>query len=152
MDQPQDQPPIPGAKLHHVGIACRSIAGALGAWELALGRRAGEVVEVPEEKVRIAFLQAGEAKVELLEPTAPESPIARFLERRGEGVHHVAFSVADIEAALARLKREGVRLLDETPRRRGGNRAIVFVHPRAMAGVLTELVEYASPEAEREGT
>ncbi len=140
-----------GGKLHHIGIACRCIETARIPWELALGTRAGEVVEVPEEQVRIAFLQAGETKVELLEPLSEDSPIARFIARRGEGVHHLAFEVSDIVATLARLKSEGLRVLDEVPRERGGNRKLVFVHPKSMGGVLTELVEYESEEASAAG-
>jgi len=138
-------------RLHHVGIACRSVEQAQAVWGGALGCAPGPVVEVAEEQVRIAFLPAGEAKVELLEPTGPESPIARFLERRGEGIHHVAFAVDDIDAALRDLREAGARLLDETPRRRGGNRSILFVHPKSMNGVLTELVQYDDPAAERDG-
>ena len=139
------------SKLHHIGIATRSIDRAKAAWELALGAPAGAIVEVPEEGVRIAFIRAGESKVELIEPMSDQSPISRFLDKRGEGIHHVAFSVPDIHASLARLKEEGIRVLDETPRERGGNRSIVFVHPKSMSGVLTELVQYATPEDEAEG-
>jgi methylmalonyl-CoA epimerase len=145
------RPPLPSARLHHIGIACRAIEGARRAWELALGAPAGPIVEVPEERVRIAFIRAGDPKIELLEPTGPESPIAKFLDSRGEGVHHLAFSVADIDAALAELGVAGVRLIDERPRERGGNRRIAFLHPKGMSGVLTELVQYATPAAEREG-
>jgi len=143
--------PVSSAKLHHIGVACRAIDGARRAWELALGAPCGPIIEVPEEGVRIAFIRAGEPKVELLEPTGPESPIAKFLDSRGEGVHHLAFSVADIDLALAELRAAGVRLIDERPRERGGNRRIAFLHPKGMAGVLTELVQYATAEAEREG-
>jgi methylmalonyl-CoA epimerase len=139
------------SKLHHIGIACRSIERAKMAWELALGESVGPVIEVPEEGVRIAFIKTGEAKVELLEPMDDEGPIARFLEKRGEGIHHVAFSVPDVAASLERLKAQGLRVLDDAPRERGGNRSIIFVHPKSLNGVLTELVEYVSAEAEAEG-
>ena len=109
------------------------------------------MIEVPEERVRIAFIQTGESKVELLEPMGDDSPIARFLDKRGEGIHHVAFSVPDIVTALERLKAQGLRVLDDAPRERGGNRAIIFVHPKSLNGVLTELVEYVSAEAEAAG-
>ena len=128
-------------RLHHLAVACRSIEAARAPWELALGTTAGPVTDVPEEGVRIAFLKAGASKVELIEPLSPESPIAGFLDKRGEGLHHVAFAVDDIDAALERLKREGVRLLDETPRARGGNRSIIFIHPKDSSGVLIELME-----------
>jgi len=138
--------------LHHIGIAVRDIAAATRTWETLLGAKAGPVVEVPEEGVRIAFIRAGNPKVELLEPLSTEGPIAKFLEKRGEGIHHVAFAVPDIRAAMERLRAEGVPVLDKEPRFRGGNRHVVFCHPKGANGVLTELVQYVSKEAEEEGT
>ncbi|GIW70696.1 MAG: methylmalonyl-CoA epimerase [Planctomycetota bacterium] len=139
------------ARLHHVGIAVRDLEQARARWELALGAAAGPVEQVPEEGVRIAFIEAGQSRIELLEPLDEHGPVARFLARRGEGVHHLAFAVDDLAAALERLKAAGVQVLDEQPRVRGnGDRSIVFIHPRAMGGVLTELVEYHRQGA-REG-
>jgi methylmalonyl-CoA/ethylmalonyl-CoA epimerase len=141
------------SRLHHVGIAVRDLARALDTWRTLLGAEAaGPSVEVPEEGVRIAFLRAGSVKVELLEPLSADGPIAKFLEKRGEGIHHLAFAVPDIRAAMARLRAAGVPLLDEEPRFRGGNRWVAFCHPRGANGVLTELVQYVSPEAEEAGT
>jgi len=139
------------SKLHHIGIAVRDLGRALETWRALLGVEAGPPVDVTEEGVRIAFLKAGEPKVELLEPLGPESVIARHIEKRGEGIHHVAFSVPDIRAAMERLRAQGVPLLDAEPRFRGGNRYVAFCHPKGANGVLTELVQYLSPEAEAEG-
>ena len=101
--------------------------------------------DLSNEKVRIAFLPVGETRLELLEPTADDSPIARFLERRGEGIHHLCFQVDDIEAALERFKKAGVALVDEKPRAGAGGTRVAFIHPRGMAGVLVELVEKERP-------
>lgn len=139
------------SKAHHVGVAVRDLARAVETWRTLLGVEAGPPEAVPEEGVRIAFLRAGEAKIELLEPLGPDSVIAKFIEKRGEGVHHIAFSVPDIRAALARLAAAGVPVLDKEPRARGGNRQVAFVHPKGTNGVLVELVQYASREAEEAG-
>jgi methylmalonyl-CoA/ethylmalonyl-CoA epimerase len=138
-------------KLHHIGIAVRDLGRARETWALVLGAEAGPPEDVPEEGVRISFLRAGEAKVELLEPLSLESPIAKFLEKRGEGIHHVAFSVPDCKAALEGLIAAGVPTIDKTPRFRGGNRHVAFVHPKGPNGVLVELVQYTSREAEEAG-
>ncbi len=139
------------SKLHHIGIAVRDLARAAETWRTLLGVEAGPPVDVPEEGVKISFLRAGQPKVELLEPLSPESVIAKFIEKRGEGIHHVAFAVPDIKAAMARLKAAGVPVLDAEPRFRGGNRYAAFCHPKGANGVLTELVQYLSPEAEEAG-
>jgi methylmalonyl-CoA/ethylmalonyl-CoA epimerase len=139
------------SRAHHVGIAVRDLAAARAVWETVLGAECGPPCDVPEEGVRIAFLRAGDVKIELLEPLGPESVIAKFIEKRGEGVHHIAFAVKDIRADMARLAAAGVQALDKEPRFRGGNRHVVFVHPKGTNGVLVELVQYASAEAEASG-
>ena len=111
---------------------------AASAWE-ALGFRVEHREEVPSERVRTAFLPVGESHLELLEPTEAGSVIARFLEKRGGGVHHVCVEVEDVEAALAELKERGVRLVDEVPRTGAGGCRVAFVHPKATGGVLLEL-------------
>jgi methylmalonyl-CoA/ethylmalonyl-CoA epimerase len=98
---------------------------------------------VAEQKVRVAFLKIGESRIELLEPTAPDSPVARFLEKNGEGIHHLAYEVEDIEAALAELKQKEVRLIDEKPRPGAHGSLIAFLHPKATGGVLTEICQSA---------
>jgi len=131
----------PPERLDHVGIAVRSLAEALRPYVDGLGLTADRTEEVPGERVRVAFLPVGETRIELLEPTAEDSPIARFIQRRGEGIHHLCFQVADLEAALERLKRAGVPLVDESPRAGAGGSRIAFVHPGGTGGVLIELTE-----------
>jgi len=129
-------------RLHHVGIAVRDLEAARARYAL-LGYRLAEKGEVPEQGVRVYWLEPegdGPA-LELLAPTAPETPVGRFLEKRGEGVHHLAFATQEIEATLARLKAEGLPLVDEIPRVGFGGHRVSFVHPRAFLGVLVELVE-----------
>jgi methylmalonyl-CoA/ethylmalonyl-CoA epimerase len=130
-------------RVDHIGIATRSIEEALRFWRDALGLEVKHVETVEEQGVNVAMLPAGEPRVELLEPTGPASPVAKFLEKRGPGIHHVAVRVPDIRAALARLKAGGARLIDEEPRAGAGGCLVAFVHPAASGGVLLELVEQA---------
>ncbi|NOY68889.1 MAG: methylmalonyl-CoA epimerase [Deltaproteobacteria bacterium] len=127
--------------IDHIGIAVNSIQEKNGFWADALGLDfvGDEVVE--QQKVKTAFYPVGEAEVELLESTTPDGPVAKFLEKKGEGFHHIAFKVADIASALAELKKKGVRLIDETPRHGAGGAKIAFIHPKATGGVLVELCE-----------
>jgi methylmalonyl-CoA/ethylmalonyl-CoA epimerase len=129
-------------KIEHIGIATRALDEALGFWRDALGLEVVHTEVVEEQKVRVAMLPAGEPRIELLEPTADDSPVAKFLEKRGAGIHHIAVRVDDIRAALARLKERGARLIDETPRVGAGNCLVAFVHPSSAGGVLLELVEH----------
>jgi methylmalonyl-CoA/ethylmalonyl-CoA epimerase len=128
-------------KYDHLGIATRGIEESLGFWRDALGLEVKHTETVEEQGVRVAILPAGEPRVELLEPTGPDSPVAKFLEKRGPGIHHIAVRVADIRAALARLKAEGARLIDEEPRVGAGGCLVAFIHPAASGGVLLELVQ-----------
>ena len=130
-------------KIDHIGIATRGIEEALGFWRDALGLEVRHTETVEEQGVRVAMLPAGEPRVELLEPTGPESPVAKFLGKRGPGIHHVAVRVADIRASLQRLREQGARLIDETPRVGAGGCLVAFVHPSSAGGVLLELVEHA---------
>jgi methylmalonyl-CoA/ethylmalonyl-CoA epimerase len=130
-------------KIEHIGIATPRLDEALRFWRDALGLQVEHTEVVEEQGVRVAMLPAGEANIELLEPTGADSPVAKFLEKRGPGIHHVAVRVADIRAALARLKDEGARLIDEEPRRGAGGCLVAFVHPSSSGGVLLELVEHA---------
>ena len=131
-------------KIEHIGIATRALDEALGFWRDALGLEVVHTETVEEQKVRVAMLPVGEPRIELLEPTAEDSPVAKFLEKRGAGIHHVAVRVDDIRAALARLKEGGARLIDETPRVGAGNCLVAFVHPSSAGGVLLELVEHTN--------
>lgn len=128
-------------KINHLGIAVKSIETAIPFYRDQLGMAYEGSEEVVDQQVRVAFLVVGESRVELLEPTSPASPIARFLEKNGEGLHHVAYEVADLAGSLADLKTQGVRLVDETPRRGAHGAWIAFLHPKASGGVLTELCQ-----------
>lgn len=129
-------------KIEHIGIATRALDDALGFWRDALGLEVVHTEIVEEQKVRVAMLPVGEPRIELLEPTAEDSPVAKFLEKRGAGIHHIAVRVDDIRATLARLKESGARLIDETPRTGANNCLVAFVHPSSAGGVLLELVEH----------
>ena len=128
-------------KLDHVGIAVNSIDEALKFFRDTLGLEVESVEEVADQKVKIAFLPVGETHVELLEPTEPGSNVAKFLEKKGEGIHHLAFNVDDIDGTLAALKEKGAALIDSEPRIGGGNKRIAFLHPRGTHRVLMELCE-----------
>ncbi|MBA3766582.1 MAG: methylmalonyl-CoA epimerase [Acidobacteria bacterium] len=129
-------------KIEHIGIATRSLDDAIGFWRDALELDVVATEEVAEQGVRVAMLPIGETRIELLEPTSEASPIAKFLEKRGAGVHHIAVRVDDIRATLARLKDQGLRLIDEVPRVGAGGCLVAFIHPSSANGVLLELVEH----------
>ena len=128
-------------KIAHIGIAVESIEQWISFYRDVLGLAYGGSEEVPEQKVRVAFLAIGESNIELLEPTSKDSPIAKFLEKRGSGIHHIAIQVDDIEAALAKHHKAGAQLIDSSPRIGAHNMKIAFVHPKASGGVLLELCE-----------
>ena len=127
-------------RVDHIGIAVKSIAESLKVYE-AMGLKSVGVEEVAEQKVRVAFIPIGETEIELLESTAPDGPVAKYIEKNGEGIQHLALRVDNLEAALAELKAQGVRLIDEKPRYGAGGAKIAFVHPRSTGGVLLELSE-----------
>ena len=128
-------------KIEHIGVAVEDLGLALDFYQEALGLSATEIEEVATQQVRVAALPVGESKIELLESTAPDGPIGRFIEKRGGGIHHICFEVADIERALARLAAAGVRLIDRQPRPGAGGHRVAFLHPRSSHGVLIELSE-----------
>lgn len=125
-------------KIHHVGIAVHDLEKALGFYRDVLGLPVQASAEVEEQGVKAALLTIGESEIELLEPLSPESAVGKFLERKGEGLHHICFQTPDIDADLAELKAKGVELVDQQPRNGLAGR-ICFLHPRAMRGVLVEL-------------
>jgi methylmalonyl-CoA/ethylmalonyl-CoA epimerase len=129
-------------RIDHLGVAVASIDEALGVYR-ALGLAAGRREEVPSQKVATVFLPVGESRIELLEPTASDSPIAKFLDRRGPGIHHVCFAVDDLEAALAELSARGFRLIHQAPVPGADGKRVAFLHPEAGRGVLIELSEDA---------
>jgi methylmalonyl-CoA epimerase len=128
-------------KIYHLGYAVEDITAAARFYEEHFGARVGEPEEVEEQGIVATMFDVGESRIELLEPTRPDSPVGKFLEKRGEGFHHVAFQVDDLEATLKELKESGVDLIDEKPRVGAGGTRMAFVHPRDAHGVLTELVE-----------
>ncbi|MBP7416838.1 MAG: methylmalonyl-CoA epimerase [Pyrinomonadaceae bacterium] len=128
-------------KINHLGIATKGIDEALKFWSDALGLENVHTEIVEDQKVRVAMLPIGESRIELLEPTSDDSPISKFLEKRGGGIHHIAVEVDDINASLAKLKSQGMRLIDEEPRIGAEGCLVAFVHPAATNGVLLELVQ-----------
>ncbi len=132
-------------KIDHIGIAVKSVKEALRFYSRALGLHLSRIEVVEEQKVRAALLPVGESRIELLEARSDDSPIARFIAKRGEGIHHICFEVEDIRAALAELKRQGVKLVDEEPRVGAEGKLVAFIHPSAAGGVLIELSQ--TPES-----
>ena len=135
----------PAKAVNHIGIAVRSIDAQRVFYEGTLGAAFEGVEDVPSQKVRVAFFRIGEVRLELLQPTDPTSPVAAFLEKRGEGLHHVALTVAGLEERIAELKQSGVRMIDDVPRPGAHHMRIAFLHPKSTFGVLTELCEPAGP-------
>lgn len=129
------------SKINHIGVAVTSLDEAVPFYRDNLGMAFTGTEEVAEQKVRVAFFQIGETKIELLEPTAEDSPIAKFLEKNGNGIHHIAYEVDDIEAAIAKLLADGARMIDSSPRTGAHGARIAFVHPKSSGGVLTELCQ-----------
>jgi methylmalonyl-CoA/ethylmalonyl-CoA epimerase len=128
-------------KIDHLGIAVNSIGEGKSFWTDTLGLKFEGSETVEEQKVRTAFFPVGESEVELLESTAPDGPVAKYIEKKGEGIQHVAFRVENLEAALEELKQKGIRLIDQKPRVGAGGARIAFLHPKATNGVLVELCE-----------
>ena len=131
----------PVKAINHIGIAVRSIDAHRPFYEGTLGAVFECIEDVPSQKVRVGFFRVGDVRLELLEPTDPASSVAVFLEKRGEGLHHIAYTVEGIEARIAELKQSGLRMIDETPRPGAHHMRIAFVHPKSSCGVLTELCE-----------
>jgi methylmalonyl-CoA/ethylmalonyl-CoA epimerase len=128
-------------KIEHLGIAVKSIDDTLATFELLLGTSCYKTEEVQSEGVRTAFMQVGESKIELLEATNPESPIAKYLEKNGPGIHHIAFDVEDIHAEISRLSNAGFQLIHTSPKEGADNKLIAFLHPKSTASVLVELCQ-----------
>jgi len=125
-------------KIDHLGIAVKSLDEAIPLWEKMLGTKCENIEEVASQKVRTAFLRVGDVWIELLEATSEDSAIAKYIEKNGEGVQHIAFGTDDIVAELAKAKEDGIRLIDEAPRPGAGGMDIAFLHPKSTRGVLTE--------------
>ena len=130
-------------KIDHLGIAVKAVADAAKMYETVLGLKVSGMDQVDDQGVKVAMLDIGESRFELLEAIRPDSPIGKFVAKRGEGLHHIAVQVDNIEASLAQLKAAGVRLIDEAPRKGAHNTRVAFIHPAGTHGVLLELVEHA---------
>ena len=128
-------------KIEHIGIAVKDIAGAGMIYEKLLNTTVYKIEAIASEGVRTAFLKSGPNKIELLEPSSPDSPIHKFLEKKGEGIHHIAFDVEDIVAEMERLKNEGFVLLNDQPKEGADNKLVCFLHPKSANGVLIELCQ-----------
>lgn len=131
---------MPEVKLNHLAIVVENIEDSLPFWRDALGLPIGEIQDVPQEEVKVAFLNSGESHIELVQPTSSESGIGKYLAKKGQGMHHVCFEVADIGAALEQMKTRGIELINEEARERDG-RKYAFIHPKSTGGVLVELYE-----------
>ena len=127
--------------IEHIGIAVKNLEESIPYWENIFGLKCYSIEEVPEQKVKTAFFKIGQTKIELLESTDPEGPIGKFIEKKGEGVHHIAFAVNGLEQALAETESKGIQLIDKTPRKGAEGLHIAFLHPKSTYGVLTELCE-----------
>ncbi|RZJ81072.1 MAG: methylmalonyl-CoA epimerase [Chryseobacterium sp.] len=138
-------------KIEHIGIAVKSLAASVPLYETLLNTLCYKTEEVITEKVNTAFLQVGETKIELLESTTEDGVIAKFIEKKGEGIHHIAFAVNDIHAEMERLKKEGFMLLNEEPKAGADNKLVCFLHPKTTNGVLVELCMEGEPQAMEDG-
>lgn len=128
-------------KIDHIGIAVSNLENALKFYRDILGLEVKDIEEVPEQKIKAAIIPVGESKIELLEATSPDSPVAKFIDSRGEGIHHIALQVSGLEDILKGLAASGVRLIDKEPRIGAGGNKIAFLHPKSTNGVLLELCE-----------
>lgn len=128
--------------IEHLGIAVKSIEESLPYYEGVLGLKCYNIEVVEDQKVKTAFFKVGQTKIELLEPTSPDSTIAKFIEKKGEGIHHIAFSVDSVAASLAEAEGKGVQLIDKAPRKGAEGLNIAFLHPKSTCSVLTELCEH----------
>jgi methylmalonyl-CoA/ethylmalonyl-CoA epimerase len=127
--------------IEHIGIAVKNLDESIKFYEEILGLKCYAIEEVADQKVKTAFFQIGQTKIELLESTDAEGPIGKFIEKRGEGIHHLAFAAKGLESSLNELKEKGIKLIDEKPRKGAEGLNIAFIHPKATYGVLTELCE-----------
>jgi methylmalonyl-CoA/ethylmalonyl-CoA epimerase len=133
-------------KIQHIGVAVKSLADAIPFYRDVLGLEYMGTEEVAEQKIRAAIFRVGESTIEVIESTAPDGPVGKFLERNGEGIHHLCFEVGDVAAALSHAKRKGVRLIDEAPRAGVHGTRVGFLHPKSTFGVLTEFAQEGNGE------
>lgn len=133
-------------RIHHLGIAVESLEMAVPVFEVLLGHPPDSKEEVKDQEVLVAVFRVGESRIELLEATSPDSPIARFISKRGPGVHHLTLTVEDLQGTLDDFHRRGLRLIDRNPRVGAGGEAVAFLHPASTAGILIELLEEHDPQ------
>ena len=136
--------------IEHLGVAVKSLDEAIPYWENVLGLKCYAIEEVADQKVRTAFFMLGQTKIELLEPTSEESTIAKYIENRGVGIHHMALACENIEEQLADAEAKGIRLIDKTPRKGAEGMTIAFLHPKSTQGILTELCENKNKSCNKE--
>lgn len=136
-------------KIEHIGIAVKNLKESNTLFSKLFGEPHYKIEEVASEGVNTSFFKVGENKIELLEATKPDSPIAKFLEKKGEGIHHIAFDVTDIEAEITRLKSEGFKVINETPKKGADNKLVAFLHPKSSNGVLIELCQEINCEIKK---
>lgn len=129
-------------KIEHIGIAVKNLHETLEFYEKVLGLKCYKIEEVKDQKVKTAFLMVGETKIELLESTDPEGPVAKFIDKRGEGIHHLAFAVDDVNISLKQMEQQNVKLIDNSTRKGAEEFQIVFLHPKSTFGVLIELCQH----------
>jgi len=134
-------------KIDHIGVAVNNLEKSLHIFKDVLGMKCSGEEEVKEQNVRVAFLPVGESEIELLESTSPDGNIAKYIEKKGEGIHHIAFEVEDLDVMLKKLQKKGVRLIDKEPRYGAGGARIAFLHPKSTNGILMELCEHKSQKA-----
>jgi methylmalonyl-CoA/ethylmalonyl-CoA epimerase len=139
--------PMAIKRIDHIAIAVNDLQASLSFWQDQLGLDVSHLLEVPEQQAKIAFLPTGGSEVELVEPTTPDSGLARYLAKRGPGIHHICFEVDDLAATLADLKARGVRLIDESPKPGAGGKLLAFIHPESANGVLIELYQLPTTSA-----
>ena len=132
--------------IEHIGIAVKNLEDAIKYYEQILGLKCYAIEEVADQKVKTAFFKIGQTKIELLESTSPDGPIGKFIEKRGEGIHHMAFAVDEIETTLQTIASKGIKLIDKTPRKGAEGLDIAFLHPKSTFGVLTEICENKNPK------
>jgi methylmalonyl-CoA/ethylmalonyl-CoA epimerase len=130
-------------RIDHIAVVVEDIESTLGFWRDALGLELAHIEDVPEQKSLVAFLPVGESEIELVRPTTDDSGVAKYLQKRGPGMHHISLEVDDIEGMLAQLKAKGVRLINETPVLGAGGKRVAFIHPESTSGVLVELYQLA---------
>jgi methylmalonyl-CoA/ethylmalonyl-CoA epimerase len=133
-------------QIEHIGIAVKDLQASIKFYENILGLKCYAIEEVKDQKVKTAFFKVGQTKIELLESTEPDGPIAKFIEKKGEGIHHIAFAVDDVEASLKEMESKGVQLIDKQPRKGAEDLNIAFLHPKSTGGVLIELCEKTTKE------